>query len=355
MENDQEKSHQPTQKKLDDARAKGEFVKSQEFNITSLYLTCAIFLFGFSVETIQQTAVIFSEIWKEMIPQESYRPASISTETTRAAIHKVVSSFIGFFAFLPIAVIGANIAQRSFVFVGNNVNFKLSRISPISGFKNKFGSTGLFEFLKNSMKAALFSVTIYVTLRYDLDQFLVVVSVENHIGFNVTFNAMKDLIIPVVAISICILLLDYTWQRHKFILKNMMSLQEIKDESRESEGDPHFKGIRRQKAIEISSKHMLTAVPDADVVIVNPTHYAVALQWNVSESSAPIIVALGLDSIALRIREIAIDNNVPIFVDIPTARALTTTQDVGDEIHPQHYAAVAVAIRFANKPKGALD
>ena len=142
---------------------------------------------------------------------------------------------------------------------------------------------------------------------------------------------------------------DFLWQRAEHIRKNRMSRKEMMDELKQSEGDPFIKQQRRQRGQEIATNKMLQDVPTADVVIVNPTHYAVALKWDRSQAMAPICVAKGVDEIAARIREIAVENAVPMHSDPPTARALHADVELGQEISQHHYRAVAAAIRFAEE------
>ncbi len=144
-------------------------------------------------------------------------------------------------------------------------------------------------------------------------------------------------------------LADLLWQRFDHARKLMMSFQELRDEAKESEGDPHLKSERRRRGQEIATNRMLADVPTADVVVVNPTHYAVALKWSREKGSAPVCVAKGVDEVALRIREAATVAGVPIRSDPPTARALHATTELGEEISHEHYAAVAAAIRFSEE------
>ena len=155
-------------------------------------------------------------------------------------------------------------------------------------------------------------------------------------------------LLVVVLVSAAIGGIDAVWQHQEHIRKNRMSRKDIMDENKNSEGDPHLKQERRSRAQAIAAQQMMADVPKADVVIVNPTHYAVALQWARSEGTAPICVAKGVDEIAMRIRETAAEAAVPIHSDPPTARALHATTDIGVEIAPEHYQAVAAAIRFAD-------
>ncbi len=143
-------------------------------------------------------------------------------------------------------------------------------------------------------------------------------------------------------------MVDAIFQHDEHRRKNMMSRKEIQDETKDAEGDPHMKGKRRQKAMEIATGQMMAAVPEASVVIVNPTHYAVALKWDGGAGTAPICVAKGVDEVAATIRRIANENAIPIHSDPPTARALYATIGIGDEVEEEYYAPVAAAIRFAD-------
>ncbi len=161
-------------------------------------------------------------------------------------------------------------------------------------------------------------------------------------------QTLAALLAITTVIAIAIAAVDVVWQRYDHARKLRMSFQDLKEEHRQSEGDPHMKAERRQRAQEIATNRMLLDVPKADVVIVNPTHYAVALKWSRARGSAPVCVAKGEGEIAVRIREIAGTARVPIHSDPSTARALHATVRIGREIPPQQYRAVAAAIRFAD-------
>ncbi len=160
---------------------------------------------------------------------------------------------------------------------------------------------------------------------------------------------VADFLKIVTVIALAIGGIDLLWQRAEHLRRNRMSHKELMDEHKQLEGDPHVKQQRRQRGQEIALNKMLADVPGADVVIVNPSHYAVALKWSRKPGSAPVCVAKGVDEIAARIREIASQSGVPIHRDPPTARALHAAVPIGEEIRPEHFAAVAVAIRFADE------
>ncbi|WP_338014606.1 EscU/YscU/HrcU family type III secretion system export apparatus switch protein [Rhodophyticola sp. CCM32] len=225
---------------------------------------------------------------------------------------------------------------------------KLSRISPLSNAKNKLGAGGLFEFAKSSAKLVIYSVLLAAFLWARSDQILSAIYASD----GQIMLALCQLVMAFLAFVFLIALLvgavDYLWQYAEHQRKNRMSRQEVMDETRQSEGDPHLKQQRRQRGYDLAMNQMLRDVPGADVVVVNPTHYAVALKWDRGRGTVPICVAKGVDEIAGRIREIAAENGVPVFHDPPTARALHAVIDIGAPIAPDHFRAVAAAIRFAD-------
>ena len=161
-------------------------------------------------------------------------------------------------------------------------------------------------------------------------------------------NVLIDILIMVTILSVVVGIGDFLWQKYSHNKKLLMSFQEMRDENKESEGDPHTKGQRRQRGRDIATNRMLLDVPKADVIVVNPTHYAVALKWDRGQKTAPKCVAKGEDEIAARIRETAMASGVPIHSDPPTARAIYATVKVGHEIRPDHYKAIAAALRYAD-------
>jgi len=156
------------------------------------------------------------------------------------------------------------------------------------------------------------------------------------------------LIAGALGVSTIIAIIDYLWQVHSHKKKLMMSFQDIKDESKRIEGDPYMKQQRQQRGREIAMNRMMTEVPFADVIMVNPTHYAVALKWNRKRGHAPECIAKGVDEVAMRIREVAKEADVPIHSDPPATRAIYASTEIGQEVNEEHFKAVAAAIRFSD-------
>lgn len=352
MDDAGDKSHLPTPKKLDDARKKGEIPRSQEVGIafTYLALTTTLYLFGANILTEVQLTLqslisgdVFLPGQLPFDPRESFAKGTTVTAILAAAP----------LILTPLIVVMLMIAaQRSAIFVASNIAPKAERISPLSGFKKKFGANGIFEFIKSFLKLTFYSAALATLLFPLIGKISNLSRLEPRSGLIFMLEQAISLLLFATAISVLLAFVDYAWQISQHTKKNMMSFQEIKDEHRDAEGDPHFKGLRKQRALEISNNRMIHDVPNADVVIVNPTHYAVALEWKPQgKTNAPVIIAIGVDEIALRIRNIAESCGIPIHVDIQTARQLSATSSVGDEVPVELYQAVAAAIRFAQSMK----
>ena len=342
-----EKSHEPTQKKLDDARRKGEVAKSADITTAAAYgglLLAMLTLGAGSLSTLGSTmanlldrADSLSLIWFQ----------DGGTPLAAGLLARLVPPVLGWFAIPAIAVILAIIAQRAFVVAPDKLQPKLSRISPLANAKNKFGRAGLFEFAKSLTKLSIYAFILGVFLYRRLPDILITSRLVPTSGLIVLGRLTVEFLAIVLVIAAAIGAVDLLWQRQEHLRKNRMSHKELTDETKQTEGDPHLKQQRRQRGYEIAMNQMLRDVPDADVVVVNPAHYAVALKWSRTAGAAPKCVAKGVDEVAARIREVAAAAAVPIHRDPPTARALFATVEIGREILPEHYQTVAVAIRFA--------
>jgi flagellar biosynthetic protein FlhB len=254
------------------------------------------------------------------------------------------------FFLVPIAAVLVSLfAQQAITFSGDKLAPKMSRISILSNAKQKFGPTGLVEFGKSAVKLTAIGTALFFYLAGGLDEFIGAATADPKVLGAMMMQSLTVLLTITCLIAVTIAGIDVVWQRFDHARKLRMSFQDMKEEHKQSEGDPHVKAQRRQRAQEIANNRMLLEVPKADVIIVNPTHYAVALKWSRTKGSAPECVAKGEDEIALKIREIANTAGIPIHSDPPTARALHASVEIGREIRPEHYRAVAAAIRFADR------
>jgi flagellar biosynthetic protein FlhB len=343
-DNGQEKSFEATQGKIDDARKKGDIAKSSEVASVALYCAVAIAIFtlggtiGLSVLTRLSGLLEYPERAGELVLEGG------------AATELVGSVMIGLIPLLLImmaAVLAALVAQRSIVFAPEKLQPKLSKISPISNAKQKYGRDGMAEFAKRAVKLVIICVAAgayLIRLASEVSH-----EIGRPEGYLFTKLAGESLLLLgwMIAATCLIAAVDLPFAQWSHLLKLRMTRQEVQDENKKNEGDPLMKGQRRAKAREIANSTMLADVATANVVIVNPTHYSVALRWDRAEGGAPVCVAKGVDGLAFAIRERAKEHGILIHSDPPCARAIHATVEVGSEIHPEHYAAVASAIHLA--------
>lgn len=340
-----EKSHDPTQKKLDDARKKGEVARSNEVNVALSYFGVWLLLAIIGGTTISNLGVsLQSGLLAAFNPMQNL----VFSPGLFAPLLSAGGSFVAIFAAVPATLIVLGlISQRTLLFTPSKLQPKASRISVLKNAQNKFGRGGLFEFAKSFVKLLVFSLCLALFLNSNFDIIVGTAAAGQRGAILVLFDLLGSFLSLAVLIAASIAVIDYGWQVMEHQRKNRMSHKELRDEAKDSEGDPHLKQARRMRAQEVALNQMMGDVPSADVIIVNPTHYAVALKWEGSRTSAPICVAKGVDEVAARIRTSAMVAGVAIHSDPPTARAIFAVVDVGQEISPDHYAAVAVAIRFA--------
>ncbi len=227
-----------------------------------------------------------------------------------------------------------------------NLSLKWDRINPLKNASQKFGSKGLLAFAVSFGKMIAVSCLGAVIAFWFLESLQIARGLEGHIWF--ALGDLKRLLVICALIFVLFGGIDFVIKRNTFLTENKMTDQEVKDEHKDNEGTPEVKQKRRQRAYEIASSRMMQDVAEADVLIVNPVHIAVALRWSREKGTAPVCVAKGQDLVAQTLKTVAIENSVPVHQDIPTARAIHAVCDIGAEIPPDLYAAVAIAIRFAD-------
>jgi len=344
-----EKSFEPTQAKLDEARKRGDVPRSAEVNAAASYLGLLLVLVAGGAWTLDRAAaalLIFID-QPDRLMGVVLGPGGIAV--SGGIIWEALVAFGPVFVVPIAAVLASLFAQQAIVFSATKIEPKLSKISILSNAKQKFGPTGIVEFLKSTIKLAAISGALFYVLLRDADQMIGAATADPRVLGAMLIEVLVALLTITCIIAITIGGIDLLWQRFDHRRKLRMSFQDMREESKQSEGDPHMKSQRRARGQAIAMNQMLLDVPKADVVIVNPTHYAIALKWSRSKGSAPTCVAKGEDAVALRIREIAATARIPVHSDPTTARALYASVEVGREIAPEHYRAVAAAIRFADR------
>lgn len=343
-----EKPFEATPRKLEEAGKRGEVPISQD-----------LVTFGAYVGVLATAALAgtwsLNQAGAALVPFLA-DPEGLADAWSGANGHALAAAILGGFLvaisgwlILPyiIALIVAFL-QGALVFAPVKLQPKLSRISPLKNAKQKYGPDGLFGFAKSFFKLCVYSTVLVAVASARLNELLSLPTLPASAAIRLTGELCFRFLAASAAAIFAIAIVDYLWQRAQFLRRQRMSLKEMRDESKETEGDPHTKQARRQKAYDIATNRMLADVPGADVVVVNPEHYAVALKWQRRRGTAPVCVAKGVDAVAARIRDKANEHGIPIHRDPPTARALYATVDLGEEIPVAHYQAIAAAIRFAD-------
>jgi flagellar biosynthetic protein FlhB len=346
QDDDTERELEPTQRKLDDARNKGDVPRSAELTTAAVYAGLVLALLVTGRDAVERAGSAGATLIGQ---SERLAPSFLAAGRAPAAglLTDFALPFLPLF-FLPvIAALLSAAGQRSLIFSPDKLMPKLSRLSPIKTFGQKFGREGLFDFGKSFVKMIVICVlVVYLIARHAPDLLL-----SLHLSPGQSTALLSKILLEFLMLALLITLvfggLDYGWQFLQHRRRNRMSRQEMVDEHKESDGDPHMKFHRRQRGREIEMNQMLQDVATADVIVVNPTHYAVALKWKRGDKTAPICVAKGVDDIAARIRAKAAEAGIPIHRDPPTARAIHASVEIGAPIRPEHFKAVAAAIRFA--------
>lgn len=346
---DQDKSHEPTPEKLRKARAQGDVARSADLSVAAGYgglLLAALAAGTASVDALGSVLTGLLDQPDRLAPLFFDGPAS-----TPAAqlIFEVVVPLAPWFALPAAAVLLSILTQRGLVLAPDKLTLKPSRLSLLANARNKFGRSGLFEFTKSFTKLLLYSVCLAVFLSDRMPAIIALAGTGPRAAVAALAQFCVEFLFLVLLIATAIGAVDAIWQHAEHRRKHRMSRKELQDETKDSEGDPHMKQHRRQRGQEIALSRMMADVPRADVVVVNPTHYAVALEWSRKPGAAPVCVAKGVDETAATIRRIAAEAGVAIHRDPPTARALYATVEIGQEIREEHYLAVAAAIRFADR------
>ncbi len=343
-----DKTEDPTQKRLDDAHERGEVVKSQEVNTWFIIAggTLVLSSFGASIGEGLQTPLrgLIANSW--MIPMDG---ASLIALTGRLGLMLFAALGVPFLL-LMLAAAGGNMVQHRPVWSAEGLKPKFSKVSPLAGAKRVFGKQAAANFLKGLFKIVVLGAAMVAILwpQWHRLEAMVRFDVETLLG--TTLSLALQLLGAAVALLAAIALADYIFQYRQWYQRQKMSMQEMKEEFKQSEGDPHVKGRLRQLRMARMRKRMMAAVPQASVIITNPTHYAVALKYE-RGMAAPVCVAKGTDLIALKIREVAGKHDIPIVENVPLARALHAAVDVDEEIPVEHYHAVAEVIGYVMRLK----
>lgn len=339
-----EKTEKATPKKREDTRKKGQVPKSQDVNTGFLLLLIfgTLFLLGGYMEgTLKgMYKVAFNEYIHKDLSQEQTH--AMFVEMT-VEISKIIAPIMGV---ALVAGIASNLLQVGIMFTGEPLKMDLKKLDPIKGAKRIFSARALVELLKSLLKISMVGVITFAIIWVNKDQMMMMSqkSVEDALAFFGTITIIMGL---ASALALLILsVLDYTYQKYDHEKNIRMSKKDIKDEHKNIEGDPQIKAKIKEKQRQMSAARMMSEVPDADVVITNPTHYAIAIKYDEAKSDAPYVVAMGVDFIALKIKEVAKSNDVVTVENRPLARALYQHSEIDQPINEQFYKAVAEVLAY---------
>ncbi|MBL0319985.1 MAG: flagellar biosynthesis protein FlhB [Alphaproteobacteria bacterium] len=345
-----DKTEEPTQRRLEEARKKGQIAVSRELGSFLMMLTLS-------------GSVLFLSPWlmhKTSLSLVAFIDHPNAIELSGDGVKKVLVAVLGIFTAIlatPILLavlvaIGSSVVQNGFLISYDALAPKLERISLVKGLGRLFSMRSLVELIKGIFKIVLVGAVAYISVRPLLHTIPIMhtLSIEGMLALLKMMT--KRMLIGICLVLGFIAIVDFLYQRFEFMKSMRMSRQDIKDELKQSEGDPEIKSRLRALRSERSRKRMMSAVPKADVIITNPTHYAIALQYDRSTMKAPRVVAKGVDIIAAKIREIAKEHDVPIMRNPPLARALYDTVKLDEEIPEKHYHAVAEVISYVYQLKG---
>lgn len=340
----QEKTEEPTQKRLDKAKEDGQVPRSRELTTTAVLLagTIGLYVFGGALGQDLLNVMRFSfELERETIFDPNLMFFKLAY-----AFREAIIGMLPIFAVLLIAAIAGPIALGGWLFSAKSLAPKGNRLNPLSGLKRMFSAKSLVELFKSIGKVLLVGFAAYFLLLTMDDAILGLAGESLEAGIAHSLKLVLTAAIVLSAVTIGIAIIDVPFQIHEHTKKLKMSRQDIKDEMKDSEGKPEVKSKIRQLQMEMSQRRMMDAVPDADVVITNPTHFSVALKYDPDNMSTPIMVAKGIDHVALRIREVAKQHGIEFVEAPPLARAIYHTTEIEDEIPSGLFVAVAQVLAY---------
>ena len=348
--NKDQKTEEPTSKRVTDTEKKGNFAHSKEINSSFILLAA---LLGFMILGEQSTRNVmgswtdmFAESWTlQLSPEELYK----ITANAMQAFVKIVGPFL---IIIMLAGVISNLFQIGGLrFSSHPLVPKFNKLNPLAGFGRIFSKNSVMELFKSLFKVGIISVISYYVIKSHWKEIppLMGFGVGQVLSF-MGFVAL-EIIFNVLLVMIFLSLLDFTFQKFTYLENLRMTKQEVKEERKESDGNPQVKQRIRTVQMQMARKRMMSAVPEADVIVTNPTHISIAIKYDTENFAAPLVVAKGVGPIAMRIREIAKENGIPLVEDKPLARTLNKTVEVGQMIPASLYKAVAEILAYVYKLK----
>jgi flagellar biosynthetic protein FlhB len=341
---DSSRTEEPTQRKLQQAREKGDVVKTMDLaSFASLAAAASVIVFlggGLSRNLAGQLRPFLER------PQSMTLDGGGGVEVARYAVIAGAPFLLIVMLAAGFAGGAANLIQTGLMFTPDKLKPDFKKVSPAAGFKRIYGPDAVMQFVKSFIKVMMIGLIAWWILKPFWPALPSLSAMEPLAMLPYSLDVLKRLVFAVAALTLVIAGADWMWQRMRFMKRMRMTREELKDDYKQSEGDPHVRARQKQIRNDRARRRMMSAVPGATVVVMNPTHYAVALKYEQGESAAPTCVAKGLDTLALKIRAVAEEAGVPIIEDPPLARALYASVEIDDMIPAAHYEAVAKIIGF---------
>ncbi|MDR3438513.1 flagellar biosynthesis protein FlhB [Telmatospirillum sp.] len=352
-EDDDSKSEQPTGHRLSKAREEGDISQSQEVKTAAMLVAITVFVWLIAPMSMERLRIYLARFLEQ---PETMR---VGTTSELTGLASDLLSHVGLaiampFAFLLIVGFTSSIAQTGWMIVFSKIMPDLKKISPLAGFGRMFSLQSVVELVKSIAKMVVVGAICYIALKPRINDLDLLPSMETEAILRYLHHVLIRLMLAIALVTIVIAAADWFYQRFAFMKKLRMSKQEVKEENKQTEGDPLIKSRLRSLRMQRARGRMMAAVPKADVVVTNPTHYACALKYDADTMNAPVLVAKGQNLVAFRIREVAEEHDVPIVENPPLARALYATVDIDREIQPDQYKAVAEVISYVMRLKGKL-
>lgn len=346
-EDESQKTEEPTAKRLEEALKKGNVASSQEFKTWFLFLFATAAVAGGAPWLAEALSTLLHGYLGRM-HEISVTESGVFTPIVDLVIDWLLILAIPLAIFVIAAIVG-NVVQHPFVFSLEKVKPDLSKVNPISGIKKRFSSQVVVDFIKNLAKLILVTGIVFLIIWPERDRLDSIMLVDTLYVLSTMHDMAIAVMLGVLIFMTFVAALDFTYVKWKFNKDMRMTKQEVKDERKQTDGDPLVKGKIRSLRMERARSRMMANVPNADVVVTNPTHYAIALEYKHGVQDVPVLLAKGIDEVALRIRELAEDYNIPVVENPPLARALYASVEIDEEIPPNQYKAVAEVISYVMK------
>ncbi|UUZ95712.1 flagellar biosynthesis protein FlhB [Paenibacillus sp. P25] len=346
----QEKTESATPKKRQEARKKGQVAKSMDLPAAFILFFSFLSFFLFGGFMNEHLMMMFKSIFYDFLLM------NVTVENTQRLFKKLMYEMLltlgPIFLICMVVAVLSNYLQIGFLITGEPLKMKFSKINPLEGAKRLFSLRAVVDFLKSLFKMSVIGILVYTTLMAQKDNILQLAKLPLEEVLRFTASLTLQLGIKIGLVLIVLAVFDYLYQRFEYEKSLKMSKQDIKDEYKKTEGDPLIKSKIREKQRRMALQRMMQDVPKADVIITNPTHFAVALQYDASKMQAPTVIAKGTDYIALKIRQIAKEHGVITMENKPLARALYAQVEIGDSIPADMFQAVAEVLAYVYKVKG---